>query len=124
MSSYIARRRRWFTRLKYLDEGTTVSDNILADYLLDCAGLTEEQILMVRTATQNKSVSADIAEFLRRQHNELHLKESRTSPPQDRQAFRGFRHQNRPPWKATNIRHPPKHRNFEPRAHMADGDEE
>ena len=26
--------------------------------------------------------------------------------------------------KATNIRHPPKHRNFEPRAHMADGDEE
>ena len=81
---------------------------------------------MVRTATQNKSVFTDIAECLRRQHNELHLKESRRSPQPDNQAFKGFRPQHRTPWKATNIRHPPKRRNFERTAHMAaeDGDEE
>ena len=106
MSSYIARRRRWITRLKSLDTNTTVSENILADDLLDCAAQAE-QILTVRTASNNESVFDDIAKCLRRQHAEIHLKESRGAQPQDRQPYKAFR-QDRPAWKATNIRHPPK----------------
>ena len=47
--------------LTSLDSDTKVSDNILADYLLEGSGLTDEQVVMVRTACGNRSVS----EYLR-----------------------------------------------------------
>ena len=49
MTSYIARRRRWFQRLQALDSETKVSENILADYLPACSGLERNHWLLIRT---------------------------------------------------------------------------
>eukprot|EP00975_Prorocentrum_lima_P024187 5089484-Prorocentrum_lima.AAC.1 len=75
---YITRRRRWFQRLTSLDGETTVSENILADYLLDCSGLTFEHKLMIRTVCGNRRKFDEIALALRQQHPRVHLRESQS----------------------------------------------
>jgi len=79
MSSYIARRRRWFQRLTELDAATKVSENILADYLLDCAGLPPDQKLMIRTVCGNRREFDEVATALRHQHPRIHVLESHRS---------------------------------------------
>ena len=54
MMSYTTRRKRWWKKLKNLDSTVQVSDGILAEYLLDSAGLDKTQKLMILTSTQNK----------------------------------------------------------------------
>ena len=54
MTSYVTRRQRWYTRLTLMDENTKVSDNILTDYLISCAKITESQKLMIRTACESE----------------------------------------------------------------------
>ena len=59
MTSYITRRRRWIQRLQSLDSNTKVSENILADCLLDCSGLSQEQKLMIKTVCGNRRARRD-----------------------------------------------------------------
>ena len=68
MVSYIARRKRWVLRLTDLDSNTRVSDNILASCLLACAGLSESEKLMIKTACGSRMNFDEIAATLRRQH--------------------------------------------------------
>ncbi len=79
MVSYITRRKRWVLRLKYLDSNTKVSDKILASCLLDCAGLSETEKLMIKTACGNRMSFDEIAATLRRQHPKTQDHETRRS---------------------------------------------
>ena len=96
MASYINRRTRWFRRMKTIDPTTSVSDNILADYLLEGAGITHDQQLMVRTVCDNVTSFDGFSGALRRHHAKIHLRESRRegpigrSGPTDRRPFKSF----------------------------------
>ena len=76
MSQYIARRRRWESQLKSLDSKVVVSDTILADYLLKAARLGDTEQLMIKTAVHNKMDFDAVAIALRRQHPQIHVKET------------------------------------------------
>ena len=82
MQSYIARRRRWLQRLHVLDGDTQVSENILADYLLNCSGLTHEQKLMIRTVCGNRRKFEEIASALRQQHPTIQTREHKKTESQ------------------------------------------
>ena len=47
MQQYVGRRRRWWARLKKLDDQIGASEAILADMLLEGAGLDETQKLLI-----------------------------------------------------------------------------
>ncbi len=53
MVSYISRRKRWWNMVKKLDTTMVFSDEMLGSLLLDHAGLTHHESLMVLTATGN-----------------------------------------------------------------------
>ena len=53
-----------------------VSDTILADYLLRAARLGDTEQLMIKTAVQNKMDFDAVAIALRRQHPQIHIKET------------------------------------------------
>ena len=76
MSAYIARRRRWWNKLNALDPDTMVSENILADMLLQGARLDRTERLMIMTTVNNEKNFEKIANALREQHSKLHLEET------------------------------------------------
>ena len=78
------------TRSESLDSDTKVSDNILADYLLDNCGLSETQKLMIRTSVGNRRSFLVISEALRRQHSKVHLCERRQEKTMEPKAFRSW----------------------------------
>ena len=99
MVSYIARRKRWVLRLTDLDSNTRVSDNILASYLLDCAGLSESEKLMIKTACGNRMNFDEIAATLRRQHPKIQDHETRRSSfdkPTERRPFKPWQDRGAP----------------------------
>ena len=53
MTSYISRRTRWWVRIKQLDSSFFVTETLPVDYLLDFAGLTPDQKLVIVTSTSN-----------------------------------------------------------------------
>ncbi len=67
MSSYWARRKRWHTRITGLDEGS-VSAKIQADMLLERAGITEDQRLMVLASVDNELDFDEIITVMRKHH--------------------------------------------------------
>ena len=77
MISYTTRRKRWWKKLKNFDSTAQVSDGILAEYLLDSAGLDKTQKLMILTSTQNKMEYNLIEEALKDQHPTIQDEESR-----------------------------------------------
>lgn len=77
MSSYIMRRKAWWTSLQSLDNGLTVSGSILAEQLLANSGITEDQRLMVRTMLQGNMTFERVGEELIAQHPRIHEKERR-----------------------------------------------
>ena len=80
MVSYIARRRRWWQKLKSLDASMNVSESILADYLLMCSGLDSNQRLMIKTAIGSSEKNfTTVASFLRKHHPTIHEDEHKTS---------------------------------------------
>ena len=79
MGSYCARRKRWHKRLKGLDDGFAVSEKIQADMLLEQAGISQDQQLMVLTSTGNKYSYEKISEVLNEHHSKLHEKEKRSA---------------------------------------------
>ena len=78
MVSYIARRRRWWQKLKLLDSSIAVSESILADYLLLCSGLDRNQRLMIKTAIgSSEKTFLTVASFLRKHHPTVHEDEQK-----------------------------------------------
>lgn len=58
-----------------------MSENILADYLLDGVGLSREEEPMIRTACGNRHKFAEIATALRQQHPKVQEPGRRSSRP-------------------------------------------
>lgn len=80
MSQYISRRKRWWKKLAELDSKLSVSDTILTDLLLDNAGLSRSEKLMILTATHDSPTFESASEALLRQHGRIHIRESRNGP--------------------------------------------
>ena len=53
MTSYIQRRKRWWQLLTQMDKTLAMSDVMLGELLLEHAGLTSTERLMVMTSTNN-----------------------------------------------------------------------
>ena len=81
MAHYISRRKRWWKKLRELDSKVEVSDAILTDLLLDNAGLSHQEKLMILTATHENPTFETASEALIRQHGRVHIRESRSGPP-------------------------------------------
>ena len=82
MISYVTRRERWYNTLKTLNPGTMISENVLAEQLLDQSGLSEMEKRMTLVVTGNKIGFTEFAEAMKAQHTDTHLKEQRSFIPQ------------------------------------------
>ena len=78
MTSYITRRKRWYERLKSIDDTTNISENILVDYLMDGAGISHNEKLMIRTVCGTSKDFETVSLNLRKHHCRIHLVEKRT----------------------------------------------
>ena len=96
MTSYIQRRRRWFSKLIALDSAYKVPEAVLTDMLMENSGLSEQQQLMVTNTVRARAALTfeNAALELREQHPLIQEKDSRH---RDREReYRGFQ---RKPWK-------------------------
>ena len=73
MTSYCSRRRRWWKMVKKLDKDMNLSDEMLGSLMLDHAGLTSQECLMVLTSTGNETSFDKIRDVLILQHSRIHL---------------------------------------------------
>ena len=81
MISYVSRGERWWIMLKSMDPDLTLSAEIRGDLMLDAAGLSEHERLMVLTSTVNGTDIDNIADALQKQHGKIHV---RNQPTQTR----------------------------------------
>ena len=79
MTSYTGRRKRWYRKLKELDNSLEISDTIRADLLLDNCGLDRKERLMILTAVGDKPSFEAIEKALITQHGKLHFLESKAA---------------------------------------------
>ena len=63
--------------MKELDSNMLISDQISAELLIESAGLTKQEQLMIRTAAKNHTFD-DYAAILLEHHGRIHLKDSRS----------------------------------------------
>ena len=76
MLAWTQRRRRCYDLLKELDsQRANVSDEILGDMMLDNAGLSRTEKLLILTSTGNSKSFGDIGDALKKQHPRIHLHE-------------------------------------------------
>ena len=97
MSSYVLRRRTWWSHLQQLDDSIQVSEGILAEQMLQNSGLTDDQKLMIRTTLHGKLTVDKVGnellnQRLRIQDRERHL---------PRRGFNSFR-DHKKDWKGRN----------------------
>ena len=78
MVSFVARRRRWWDKLRALDKEFMVSEIIRADMLLECAKITEDQQLMIKTACPDGGFDGYAAK-LKEHHGSIQDQEKRKS---------------------------------------------
>ena len=78
VTSYISRRRRWWRQVQELDSSMVISDGMRAELLIEAAGLSKQEQLMVRTAARTPSFDAYAAVVLLEHHGKIHLKDSRS----------------------------------------------
>ena len=74
MVSYISRRKRWWNMVKKLDKSMVISDAMLGAFLLDNAGLSEQETFMVLTSTGNNTNFDKVKDVLILQHGRIHLR--------------------------------------------------
>ena len=91
MASYITRRERWYKLLTSMDSALTFPDHMLADMLLDNAGLNETQKLLILTSVNNEKNFGKIAEALKKQHSKIQILGSRSSTSSGRDGYKGNR---------------------------------
>ena len=75
MVSYISRRRRWWKLVTKLDPKLVMSDDMLGSLLLDHAGLSPSENLMVLTSTGNVTTFDKIKDVLILQHGRIHIRQ-------------------------------------------------
>ena len=72
MHHYITRRIRAWRVLRRLDDKISLSDEVLADMLLDNAGITQDEKTCITSSIQNSRDFDKISEALRKQHHRAH----------------------------------------------------
>ena len=75
MSSYVMRRRAWWTYLQQLDDSLQVSEGILAEQMLQNSNITDDQKLMIRTTLHGKLSVDKVATELLNQHPRIQERE-------------------------------------------------
>ena len=75
MLSFTGRRKRWYRLLNLMDKDIALSEQIQGDLLLDCAGISKQERLLVLTSTSNSTAFADVSQALLKQHGKIHLDE-------------------------------------------------
>ena len=72
MAQYVLRRRAWYRALTDMSSELRLPDLILSEQLLNNAGLSEDQKLMVRTTLSGKMTFDGVAQELVNQHPRIH----------------------------------------------------
>ena len=98
MSSYVMRRRAWWSYLQQLDDSLQVSENILAEQMLQNSGLTDDQKLMIRTTLHGKLSVDKVANELLNQHPRIQEREKE----HHRKPFHHFAKDYKRDWKGRN----------------------
>ena len=75
MVSYVARRKRWWNKLKSMDPTIELSTTIRSDLMLEASGLTETQQLMVLTSIGNSRDFDKVVGAMMEQHSGVHVTE-------------------------------------------------
>ena len=80
MQSYVLRRKRWWKRLRALDDKYSVSENILTDMLLYGSGVNTQEKLMILTSVGNQKIFEKVADAMLTHHPRLHEVETARPP--------------------------------------------
>ena len=81
MTSYISRRRRWWTLVHEMDNTLELGDTVQGSMMLEQAGLSRFEQNMVLTYTKGQRTMTAIAEALLEQHYDVHHCGRETSTP-------------------------------------------
>ena len=81
MTSYLSRRKRWWRKMKQLDEKVAISESILTDLLLDNAGINRQERIMVITAMAGSVKTEECEKALIKMHSRIHLLEKKNPSP-------------------------------------------
>ena len=72
MTSFISRRRRWWTLVRVMDNTLELGDTVQGSMMLEQAGLSRFEQNMVLTKTKGQRTMTAIAEALLEQHFDVH----------------------------------------------------
>ena len=89
MSTYLVRRRAWYSALLDLDSTLKLPEAILAEQVLLNSGLSHDHQLMIRTALSGNITVDRVAEELVNQHSRVHERERHKGKTHDRRDWRG-----------------------------------
>ena len=79
MLSYVSRRRRWWKLLiKTLDGSIELSESMRIELLLELAGLTRQEIIVIKACAPDAKSFESVAATLVEQHSGVHLREGRS----------------------------------------------
>ena len=81
MTSYISRRRRWWTLVHEMDNTLELGDTVQGSMMLEQAGLCRFEQNMVLTYTKGQRTMTAIAEALLEQHYDVHHRGRETPTP-------------------------------------------
>ena len=81
MTSYISRRRRWWTHVHEMDNTLELGDTVQGSMMLEQAGLSRFEQNMVLTYTKGQRTMTAIAEALLEQHYDVHHRGRETPTP-------------------------------------------
>ena len=81
MTSYISRRRRWWTLVREMDNTLELGDTVQGSMMLEKAGLSRLEQNMVLTHTKGQRTMTAIAEALLAQHYDVHHRGRETPAP-------------------------------------------
>ena len=81
MTSYISRRRRWWTLVHEMDNTLELGDTVQGSMMLEQAGLSRFEQNMVLTYTKGQRTMTAIAEAPLEQHNDVHHRGRETPTP-------------------------------------------
>ena len=81
MTSYISRRRRWWTLVHEMDNTLELGDTVQGSMMLEQAGLSRFEQNMVLTYTKGQRTMTAIAEALLEQHYDVHHRGRETPTP-------------------------------------------
>ena len=87
MTSYISRRRRWWTLVHEMDNTLELGDTVRGSMMLEQAGLSRFEQNMVLTYTKGQRTMTAIAEALLEQHYDVHHRGREATTPTGNSSF-------------------------------------